>query len=438
MKFLYQIFITLYPFVAKLISGKNSKAKLWVSGRKDIMQRLQEAFTNNNGKVVWMHCSSLGEFEQGRPVIEMLKKENAGIKILITFFSPSGYEVKKDYELADWVFYLPMDSAKNASNLYEIVKPSLVLFVKYEFWFYFLKEAKERNIPILLISGIFRESQPFFKWYGKFNRQMLQYFTMLFVQNETSVELLKSIGIDENVAISGDTRFDRVLSIARKFEPIPEIETFIGNHKEVITAGSTWREDDEVLYHYAKTHPHVMFIIAPHDTQESRVGECLALYPNAIRYSEWITLDNKAIIPTTTKIKKKGKQSMGKKADANILIMDNMGMLSRLYKYATICYVGGGFGEDGVHNVLEAAVFGKPVIIGPEYSKFIEAEGLVNSGGAYSVESTIELERIVNKLFTDATLYENVSTAAGDYVAVNGGATGIIIKYIYEKRLLTN
>ena len=424
--------------MANLISRKNSKAKLWVSGRKDIMQRLQEAFASNKGKVVWMHCSSLGEFEQGRPVIEMLKKDNASIKILITFFSPSGYEVKKDYELADWVFYLPMDSAKNAINFYEIVKPSLVIFVKYEFWYNYLKEAKVRNIPLLLISGIFRESQPFFKWYGGFNRQMLQYFTMLFVQNETSVELLKRIGINENVAISGDTRFDRVLSIAQKFEPIPEIEAFIGNHKEVIVAGSTWLEDDEVLYHYAKTHPHVMFIIAPHDIQESRVEECIALYPKAAKFSEWCRADNKKYTKASTSMAENGQLSTVNETEANILIMDNIGMLSRLYKYATICYVGGGFGEDGVHNVLEAAVFGKPVIIGPEYSKFIEAEGLVNSGGAYSVESTIELERIINSLFADSTLYESVSTAAGDFVAVNGGATGIITKYVYEKRLLTN
>ena len=436
MKFFYHIFIALYPLVAKLISSKNAKAKLWVSGRENIFQQLRESFANNKEKVVWMHCSSLGEFEQGRPVIERIKKDNPSIKILLTFFSPSGYEVKKNYELADWVFYLPMDSPSNAANFYEIVKPTLVIFVKYEFWFYYLKEAKERNIPLMLISGIFRESQPFFKWYGSFYRQMLSFFTMLFVQNNGSEELLKSIGFNENVAISGDTRFDRVLSIAQKFEPIPEIEAFIGTHKKVIIAGSTWLEDDEVLYHYAKTHPHVMFIIAPHDIQESRVEECLALYPDAIKFSELSNTDKKVLTTVSSSISAKGIKKND--AEANILIMDNMGILSRLYKYATICFVGGGFGEDGVHNVLEAAVFGKPVIIGPEYSKFIEAEGLVNSGGAYSVESTLEFERVINKLFNDNSLYNSVCTAAGDYVAVNGGATGIILKYIYEKRLLTN
>ncbi len=424
--------------VARLISGKNGKAKLWVAGRENIFQRLQEAFANNKGKVVWMHCSSLGEFEQGRPVIESIKKDNPSIKVLITFFSPSGYEIRKNYELADWVFYLPMDNDTNAARFYDIVKPSVVLFVKYEFWFYYLKEAKERNIPLLLISAIFRDSQPFFKWYGNFNRQMLGFFTMLFVQNDESVELLNSIGIKDNVAISGDTRFDRVLNIAQQFEPIPAIEAFIGNHQQVIVAGSTWLEDDEVLYHYAKMHPHIMFIIAPHDVQESRVDECVALYPDAITFSSWCSVDRLPLTPDSTSVSVNGNRSTEHPNEPNIIIIDNIGLLSRLYKYATICFVGGGFGEDGVHNVLEAAVYGKPVIMGPEYGKYFEAEGLVDAKGAYSVESTIELEQIINKLFNDNLLYETVCNAAGDYVAIHAGATGIITKYIYEKRLLTN
>ena len=426
MKFFYQIFITLYPLVARLISGQNDKARLWIAGRENIFQRLQQAFANNKGKVVWMHCSSLGEFEQGRPVIESIKEINPSIKVLITFFSPSGYEIRKNYELADWVFYLPMDNATNAAKFYNIVKPSVVLFVKYEFWFYYLKEAKERNIPLWLISGIFRDGQPFFKWYGHFNRQMLNFFTMLFVQNNESVNLLKSIGIKNNVVKSGDTRFDRVLSIAQQFKPIPEIEAFIGNHQQVIVAGSTWLEDDEVLYHYAKTHPHIMFIIAPHDVQESSVDECVAMYPEAIKYSDWCSANRLQVTDTEVASAVNDNRSTINKAEPNILIIDNIGMLSQLYKYATICFVGGGFGDDGVHNVLEAAVYGKPVIIGPEYDKYVEAEGLIDAKGAYSVESTIELEQIINNLFDDNLLYQTVCNAAGDYVAIQAGATRVI------------
>jgi 3-deoxy-D-manno-octulosonic-acid transferase len=416
-KLLYNLFISLYPFAARLISGKNEKAKLWVEGRKDIFARLKEAFTDNKSRVLWVHCSSLGEFEQGRPVIEELKKNNPSIKILLTFFSPSGYEVRKNYEQADWVFYLPMDSADNATKFFDIVDPSLILFVKYEFWHYYLAQAKLRNIPLLLVSGVFRNNQPFFKWYGELYRNMLGSFTWFFVQNEESVELLNSIGIEKNVTLSGDTRFDRVLTIAKQFGPILAIENFIGNGKQVIVAGSTWLEDDEILYHYTVTHPNVKFIVAPHDIQKSRIEECLKLYKKSITFSDFVENQSK---------------------ESNILIIDNIGMLSRLYKYATICFVGGAFGEDGVHNVLEAAVYHKPVVFGPEYSKYFEAGDLIAAKGAYSIESTLELEKVINTLFDDAFLYNEVASNAGNYVIGNAGATNIIAKYIYENRLLTN
>ena len=436
MKLIYKLFITLYPLVARLISGTNEKAKLWVEGRKYIFSKLEEAFVNNNSKVVWVHCSSLGEFEQGRPVIEELKANNPSIKILITFFSPSGYEIRKNYEKADWVFYLPMDSAANAVKFYDIVKPSLILFVKYEFWHYYLEQAKVRNIPLLLVSGVFRENQPFFKWYGSFNKQALDYFTWFFVQNEESVELLKSIGIENNVTRSGDTRFDRVITIADKFEPIPTIESFIGDHQQVIVAGSTWLEDDEILYHYTITHPHVMFIIAPHDIQKSRIDECLKMYKNAITYGDWLTVNRLPFAESKNGASVNGQQSTVN--PKNILIIDNIGTLSRLYKYATICFVGGGFGEDGVHNVLEAAVYNKPVVFGPEYSKYIEAIGLVEAEGAFSVDNTLELEKVFNTLFNNTTLYKKASSSAGNYVIEKAGATNIITDYIYKNRLLTN
>ena len=412
MKLIYNIFIWLYPIVARLISGQNEKAKLWVEGRKDIFEKLEAAFENNTAKVIWIHCSSLGEFEQGRPVMEAIKAKNPSAKILLTFFSPSGYEIRKNYDGADWIFYLPMDSAINANRFFNIVKPNLIIFVKYEFWFYYLQQAKIRNVKTILISGIFRSSQPFFKWYGNFNRETLKFFSWLFVQNSISVELLKGIGIENNVTISGDTRFDRVITIANQFEPLPRIEKFIGNSHQVVVAGSTWLEDDEELHHYTINHPEIKFIIAPHDIQRSRIKECTKLYPAAVTYSQVKEISNP------------------EKIDSNVLIIDNIGMLSKLYHYATICYVGGGFGGDGVHNVLEAAVYGKPVVFGEEYSKYREAVELVDTEGAFSVKNTLELEIILNNLLSDNQFYTRTSKIAGEYVKSNAGATEVILQYL--------
>lgn len=418
MKLLYQIFIFLYPKAALLISGKNSKAKLWLKGRKNILERLETAFANNRQQVVWVHCSSLGEFEQGRPLIETIRKEYPAYKILLTFFSPSGYEIRKEYTGADWIFYLPMDSSNNAKKFLDIVHPSLILFVKYEFWFYYLNEVKKRNIPLLLVSGIFRSKQPFFSWYGSFHRTMLQCFTHLFVQTESSIALLAGIGFQQNISISGDTRFDRVIEIANAFEHIPVIENFVGNN-QVIVAGSTWTEDDEELDHYANTHPEIKFIIAPHDIDEDRIAECKALYKNSILFSQISNLKPQIINP-------------------NVLVIDNVGMLSKLYRYATVCYVGGAFGDDGVHNVLEAAVYNKPVVFGPEYEKYFEAGELIDAGGGFSIESALELEEVLNDLLKEDDWYKQASVSAGNYVKSKSGATKKILQYIYEKRLLTN
>ncbi len=333
----------------------------------------------------------------------------------MTFFSPSGYEVRKDYAKADWIFYLPMDSYLHAKKFYDIVQPSLVVFVKYEFWFYYLNEAKRRNIPLLLVSGIFREDQPFFKWYGSFHKKMLKCFTYLFVQNETSAVLLNSIGFQNNVTVCGDTRFDRVIDIAEKFKPISSIENFIGNHP-VIVAGSTWTEDDEELDHFANTHPEIKFIIAPHVIEEERIQECLTLYKNSVLYSQI---------------------SNYKSQIHNVLIIDNIGMLSSLYKYATICYVGGGFGDDGVHNVLEAAVYNKPVVFGDEYDKYFEASELIDTGGAFDIENALEAEKIFTELLKEGEAYKQASINAGNYVKSKSGATEKIMNYLYEKRLLT-
>jgi 3-deoxy-D-manno-octulosonic-acid transferase len=415
----YILFIKLYPLVARILALFNKKARLWAAGRKDIFLTIQQKLQTDSRKKIWMHCSSLGEFEQGLPLMEELKKKYTSYAIVLTFFSPSGYENEKNNTGADHVFYMPMDNADHAKKFYIIVQPSLVVFVKYEFWYYYLTEAKQRNIPLLLVSGIFRKSQPFFAWYGDFHRQMLQSFTHLFVQSNDSLQLLKSIGVN-NVSVGGDTRFDRVLEIANVFKPIPFIESFCAG-KKVIIAGSTWTDDDEAIDHYANTYKDYCFIIAPHDIGEARLKECESLYHHSIRYS---SLQTSGIL--------------NPKPEINTLLIDNIGMLKYLYKYADICYVGGGFGGDGVHNVLEAAVYSKPVVFGPTYDKYIEAVELIDKEGAFSVENALELEEILNELFEDKDLYEYCAAAAGNYVRSKTGATAGIVQYIQEKRLLTN
>lgn len=422
MKILYQLFVFLYPKAAWLLGWKNEKAKKWVKGRRGIFKGLSTHFFQQKAPVIWVHAASLGEFEQGRPIIEAIKKEYPNYKILLTFFSPSGYEVRKNYPLADHVSYLPMDSARNANRFFNIVQPSLILFIKYEFWYYYCKEAAERKIPLLLASGIFREDQIFFKCYGGFYRQILQYFTQLFVQDEESALLLKQLGLTDKTIISGDTRFDRVIEIVEQFEPIPIIDAFCKGSTTLV-AGSTWTEDDEELDHFVNHHPHIKCIIAPHEIEAERLKECLTLYKNAMLYSEYEAAINKA----KTLLK-----------DPQVLIINNYGMLTRLYHYASICLVGGGFGGDGVHNVLEAAVYGKPVIIGPVYDKYKEAVDLVENGGCIEVENALELEEKLNSLLDpQQSIYADSAKAAKEYVYSNAGATAKILNYIQAKRLLT-
>ncbi len=417
---IYRIFIWLYPKVAWLLGFTNQKANAWVEGRKGLFKKLSAAFHKNTSPVIWMHCASLGEFEQGLPVLQSLKQQYPGHSVLLTFFSPSGYEVRKNYKGVDHVFYLPMDSPSHASRFLNIVQPSLVLFVKYEFWYYYLHEAKQRNIPLLLVSGIFRKDQLFFKWYGGINRKMLSFFSYFFVQNQASALLLQSLGYKEQVMISGDTRFDRVISIANNFEPLNTIDHFCKD-KISIVAGSTWTEDDEELDHFANTNPSIKFIIAPHAIEEERLKECLLLYKHSMLYSVY-----EKALQTGTNIP----------ADVNVLIIDNMGMLSRLYHYATICYIGGGFGDDGIHNVLEAAVYNKPVVFGPEYDKYFEADDLLDAGGAFSIEDALELEKILHQLLENKNMYNTAAKAAGEYVRGHAGAAAKVMQYIQENRLL--
>jgi 3-deoxy-D-manno-octulosonic-acid transferase len=431
----YRVFLWLYKVGALLLSPWNQKARYWVQGRRYLLEKIEKELSHpdsgvSGNEVLWMHCASLGEYEQGRPVLEKLRGQYPRLVIIITFFSPSGYQqvINNHKGVANFVYYLPADSYRNAEKLLDIFKPALVLWVKYEYWYFYLREIRQRNIPLLLVSGIFRNDQPFFKWYGSFHKRILSSFTCFFVQNQSSSDLLGSIGISGNIAISGDTRFDRVMTIREQFSPVPLIEKFIsaGNEEQnvrIIVAGSTWEEDEEELAHFANSHPEIKFIIAPHDVQKSRIEEVKELFKTAVLFSDW---------------QEKQKGSSGASINPHILVIDNIGMLSKLYKYATIAYVGGGFGDDGVHNVLEAAVYEKPVVFGPEFEKYREAIELVNSGGGFSIENALELESVFNELLDNEPAYEAASRAAGGYVNNQQGASAIITYYIQEKRLLTS
>ena len=432
--FFYNIFLLLYKAGIRIAALWNPKAKAWLSGRKSGVPGAAFGVPGSpnalQAELVWMHCASLGEFEQGRPVLEGVRQQFPDARILLSFFSPSGYEVRKNYSGADQVIYLPMDSKKTARQFLDTMKPSLVLWVKYEYWYYFLLELKKRNIPTLLVSGIFRKDQPFFKWYGRLHRYMLESFSHFFVQTAESRSLLQTIHFPNNVTVSGDTRFDRVIAIAEGFTAIPAVEIFCGDHP-VIVAGSTWTEDEEELDHYANTHPEIRFIIAPHEVDEAHIKQIERLFRNTVRFSRFQVAGHEL---------QSGAHATGNRQPAtpNVLIIDNIGMLSKLYKYATITYVGGGFGDDGVHNVLEAAVYGKPVLFGPEYDKYIEAVELVESGGAVPIQNALELEQTMNGLLKDKAQYAASCDVARNYVYSKKGATETILQYIQEKRLLTS
>lgn len=431
-KLFYRLFIYCYPIGVRLVAYWSPKASQWITGRKNF-----PSLPDNTQQTIWMHCSSLGEFEQGRPLLENIKTQYPQYKIVLTFFSPSGYETMKNYKGADYVFYLPMDSKSNAKKMIAAINPCLVLWVKYEFWFFYLTELKKKSIPVLMVSGLFRQSQPFFKWYGGLWRKMLQSFACIFVQNEASKGLLLTAGIKDNVVIGGDTRFDRVITIASQFEPMPIIENFCGNSK-VIVAGSTWEDDEAELIHYVRNHPEIKFIIAPHEVDAANLSEVKKEFAGAVFYSELDgggdgeTTDDRR--PTT----EKGTSTYKPAANSHVLIIDNIGMLSKLYHYAHITYIGGGFGEEGIHNVLEPAVFGKPVIYGPVYEKFAEAVELVDCGAGISIYNALELEHVLNELWADTALLQVKSEAAKKYVYSKAGATQKVMAYIQEKRLLTN
>lgn len=380
-------------------------------GRRQIFDKLQVTIPSQ-AKIIWMHCASVGEFEQGRPIIERLKTLYPEYKILLTFFSPSGYVATQNYKGADWIFYMPLDGSIRSKRFLEIVQPRLVIFVKYEFWFYYLKKIKYRNIPIILVSALFTEKMSFFKWYGQLQRKMLTRFDRVFVQNENSKKLLDAIGLSAITTVAGDTRFDRVLEIASKWEPLPKIDFFIGDCKTIV-AGSTWPEDEELLCNYLSGHKenNIKLILAPHEIDEKHLEGLRKLFPAAVFYSEFTEDPNV-------------------QSKANCLIIDNIGMLSRLYKYGTINYVGGGLSATGVHNVLEAAVYGKPVVFGKNYSEYAEAVELIGKKGGLVFENNSALKNTLLSLFKDMKLYNEASKSGFQFVKENAGATNIILSYI--------
>jgi 3-deoxy-D-manno-octulosonic-acid transferase len=419
---LYNVFLLVYSFGIRVVSIWNKKAKLWVTGRENFFEDLRNTYKVSNKKKIWMHCSSLGEFEQGRPVLMKIMETDPETFIVITFFSPSGYEIAKKDKDFRCVYYMPMDSSSNAKNLLDILKPDIILWIKYEYWHYYLQEIKRRNIPLLLISGVYQNNQVFFKWYGSFHRKMLECFTHFFVQNISSKEQLQKLISEEQITVSGDTRCDRVINIAENFTEVDGIADFCRN-KKVIVAGSTWEDDEAEWTHFVKTHPEIKFIIAPHEIDEENLTDVKKEFPGSVFYSELLN-SYLANGNGQTKI--------------NCVIIDNIGTLSRLYKYATITYVGGGFGYNGLHNILEAALYGKPVIFGPEYEKNFEAEELIDCSGAISIENALELEKIVNGLLNNEEEIISRGNAAKNYVYNNAGASKKIMDYIQKNRLLTS
>ena len=409
MRLLYDLGILLMNAGLRMAAPFNPKARLWVRGRKDIFRRMAEV-VGPDDEVAWLHAASLGEFEQGRPVIEALREACPRYKILLTFFSPSGYEVRKNYAGADWVFYLPADTPRNARRFLRIFRPKVAVFVKYEFWINYLLAMRKEGTRLYLISSIFRRGQIFFRPYGGLFRRALGAFSHIFVQNDESRALLGRIGV-RCVSVTGDTRFDRVAEIAKAAKHIDVIERFKGG-KRVFVAGSTWGPDEELLIRLINDNPDIKFIVAPHEMDESRMARLAAeTKGGTLRYTQCTPHTN-----------------YGPK---QLLILDTVGILSSVYSYATWSYIGGGFGV-GIHNTLEAATFGLPVAFGPNYQKFKEARDLVTLGAARSINDYDELRAWFVPLRDNEEFLQKTSRIAKDYTTRHQGATGIIVRTIFN------
>lgn len=404
---LYSVLLRIYFILVLVASISNEKAKKWIRGRRGIFKKLRTQIPQGEN-IVWFHCASLGEFEQGRPVIEAYRKKYPSHKILLTFFSPSGYEIRKNYEGADYIYYLPLDTYYNAKRFINIVKPQAAIFVKYEFWYFYLQALRRNSIPTYVISAIFRPNQAFFRWYGGMFRKMLKGYKQLFVQNQSSSDLLSTIGVS-NVTISGDTRFDRVAAIAENVKQLPIVESFVGDSFALI-AGSTWPDDEQLLAQLVNEVSDLKIVIAPHEIGESHIQEILGRLEgkNVVRYTQADAISVQ---------------------DAQVLIVDTIGILSSVYRFGKIAYIGGGFGV-GIHNTLEAATFGLPIVFGPNYQKFQEAKDLVALGGAFSIQNYNQLNEVICRLMKNTLTLDGASQVSGRYIAENVGATVKIMQHL--------
>jgi 3-deoxy-D-manno-octulosonic-acid transferase len=409
MLFFYHLLMFGFAFSIRLASLWSEKARQWIRGRINIFERMESAINTSNGPIVWMHCASLGEFEQGRTVLEAIRKEHPQFRILLTFFSPSGYEVRKNTPLADWVFYLPLDGKRNANRFLDIAQPHLAIFVKYESWFHYLYALRKRGVPSILISAFFRKEQNFFGMMGGLLRKMLDLYGHIFVQDKISADLLHEYAIKTPCSITGDTRFDRVKELTSLDIHHPHTEKFIANSK-VMVAGSTWKEDEELLLALHNEHPKLKFIIAPHEINEEHIAELKSKFKDVVLLS---AID-------------KGNEFCEEK----ILVIDCFGMLSKLYRFGTLCYVGGGFNKAGIHNILEAAAYGKAVFFGPNHHRTAEAGELIKIGSGFSISSSEDFLRSVQHLITDHETRQALEKKAAAYVNNRTGATSQIMAHV--------
>jgi 3-deoxy-D-manno-octulosonic-acid transferase len=407
---IYDLGIRFYYLAVLFASLFNRKARQWTKGRQGVLMRMENDI-QDVGRIVWFHASSLGEFEQGRPIIEALRKNNPECKILLTFFSPSGYEIRKNYAGADFIYYLPLDTRQNAKRFLQIVNPELVVFIKYEFWFHFLTQVKKKKAKLILISAIFRSEQTFFRWYGKWYKNILKNFDHIFVQDENSFDLMSGIDM-EHVRIAGDTRFDRVTQIAAEVKNNNLVERFVADRFTYVF-GSTWEKDEDIIVEFINScKMDVCSIIAPHEIDPVRIKNLAArLQKQVILYSEAETVNL---------------------SEARVIIIDNIGMLATLYRYGQVAYIGGGFGK-GIHNILEAAVYGVPVIFGPRHRKFREAVDLVREGGAFIIHSFSEAKEILDGLREKKEMWQNASEITRNFIRKNTGATETILNYLKKE-----
>lgn len=408
MDFLYDLGIHAYKAAAQLASLRSKKVRLMLKGQAETFDTLRGKLDPAGG-YIWMHVASLGEFEQGRPLIEMIKKNNPAARIVLSFFSPSGYEVRKNYPLVDAVVYLPFDTHHNAVEFIDIVKPKVAIFVKYEFWSNYLRTLKKRGVPTYIISAIFRPSQSFFKPWGGHFRGTLRCFDRLYVQNDESRQLLAGIGMD-NVVVCGDTRFDRVAGVKSAAKQFPIIEQFVKDASFTLVMGSSWQPDEEIVMPYFNEHPGMKLIIAPHEFDAKRLQDIMA------------RTGRKTALYST---------SPEDAASLDCLIIDCFGLLSSLYQYGQAAYIGGGFGH-GIHNINEAAVYGIPVIFGPKHDKFQEAKDLIECGGGFCINSAEQFGAIMDRLTTDGDHLATAGEIAGDYIETHLGATQVIYNQLKE------